>query len=172
MPIILALILISILVYIALKKPFVGRRSRKGHRALKQVFKGVVKRHMLSVAEVNRFGNRLIAIDRNRAKLVLIVYKNDITWERCLDLNELMFCQIVKTMGKTSNAIQDVSMELTLRNSLDRISFPFFDGKLDLKRGLSYRLKKAHYWKKMIQFQLSLRQLRTIRRSDADHVMF
>ena len=153
---IILLLLIPIPIYIAFRLLFENNNNRKGIQAIKNAYKRVIKRHTLSISEVNRFGNRLIAIDRTMGKLVLVVYKNSITWEKCISLDEILFCQVVKTTNKVNGHIREVSMELTLHNKNDRVNFLFFDEQVDDMRDLSHRLKKSQYWKRKIQYQLSL----------------
>jgi hypothetical protein len=130
-----------------------------GSQAVKDAFKRAVQRHKLSISDADRFGSRLIALDENQAKLVLITYRNGIILEKCFDLDEIVFCQVVKTTGIAHGGIREVSMELTARNDQDNISFLFFDAELDDRRDLSYRIKKSQYWKRKIQLQLSTRRI-------------
>ena len=171
MYILLLLILVCISFYIVWKTFFTNMRSRKGFQAINDVFEGVVKRHMLSISEVNRLGNRLIAIDRERAQLLLIIYKDGVIWEKCLTLNEIMFCQVLQTPNKGSDDIKKVSLELTFRNNHDTISFPFFDERIDDKRLLSHRVKKSRYWKRIIHFQLSVRQIHNSQRPERNQAI-
>ena len=66
-------------------------------------------------------------MDRDLAKLVLIVYKNGVTWEKHVNFEEIMFCQVTKTVNKDSGHIQTVSLELSFGNDQSDMSFPFFD---------------------------------------------
>lgn len=159
---VILVLLAPIPIYIAFKSLFENKRNLKAKRAVKDAYKRVIKRYALSISQVNKFGNRLIAIDRKIGKLVLVVYKQGITWEKCFNLDEIIFCQIVKTTNKLSGCIENVSMELTFRNNHGIINFPFFDETLDDMRDLPYRLKKAQYWKRKIQFHLSTFQTNNI----------
>ena len=153
------LLLMPIPLYITFKSLFKDRHNQKGFLAIKDAYKRVKKRYRLSISEAHRFGNRLIAIDRNLGKLVLIVYKNGITWEKCFNLEEIIFCRIVKDSNKVSGSIQKVSLELTLANNQGVINFSFFDEQTDDLRDLSNNLKRSKYWKKKIQYHLSTLQI-------------
>lgn len=142
------MLLIPIPIYFAFRSLFENKHNRKGIQAVKDAYKRVIKRYTLSISEVNKFGNRLIAIDRTMGKLVLVVYKNGITWEKCISLDEVMFCQIIKTTNKVSGCIQKVIMELTLSNNHGIINFLFFHETLDDMGDLPHRLKRSQYWKK------------------------
>jgi hypothetical protein len=168
MYVIFALIIISIPVYLAFRSILNDKTRHKGSQAVKDAFKRSIKRHRLSISDVDRFGSRLIALDEDRAKLVLIVYKNGVTWEKCIDLDEIVFCQLVKTTSKVHSGIKEVNMELTLRNDPVSMSFAFFDEELDDTRDLFYRFKKSKYWKRKIQFQLGMRQVTPLGKADDD----
>lgn len=153
------LLMMPIPLYFGFKSLFKDRHDQKDFLAIKDAYKRVKKRYRLSIAEVHRFGNRLIAIDRNSGKLVLIVYKNGITWEKCLNLEEIIFCRIVKDSNKVSGSIQKVSLELTLAKNQGVINFSFFDERTDDMRDLPNNLKRSKYWKKKIQYHLSALQI-------------
>jgi hypothetical protein len=158
------LLLIPIPIYVAFKSLSKDRRNKKKILAIKDAYKRVTNRHLLSISEVNKFGNRLIAIDRNSGKLVLIVYKNGITWEKCLNLDEMVFCQIAKGTSEETGCIQRVNLELTFRRD-GFVNFLFFDEEVDDFRDLPARIKKAQYWKKKIQYQLSRLQVSNINKT-------
>lgn len=150
---IILMLLAPIPIYIAFRSLFEDKRNRKGLQAVKNAYKRVVTRHSLSISEVSRFGNRLIAFDLRLRKLVLIIYKNGITWEKCINLEDIMFCQMVKTTNRVSGSIEKV--ELIFHNNNGIINFSFFDKEIDDVRDLAYRVKKTQYWKRKIQYQLS-----------------
>src|SRR5687768_13896898 len=94
------LVLILIGIYIFVTTMLADRPRNKASQAVKEAFKRVVERHMLSISDMNRFGNRVIGMDTDLAKLVLIVYQNGITWEKYIDMEDIMFCQVIKTGDK------------------------------------------------------------------------
>jgi hypothetical protein len=153
------LLMMPIPLYFGFKSLFKVRDNQKAFLAIKDAYKRVKKRYRLSISEAHRFGNRLIAIDRNSGRLVLIVYKNGITWEKCLNLDEIIFCRIVKDSNNRSGSIQMVRLELTLANNQGSINFSFFDEQTDDFRDLPNNLKRAKYWKKKIQYHLSALQI-------------
>ncbi len=157
--IVLLLLSMSILLYLGIRSFFKEKNHQKPFPAIKEVFKGVTKRHSLSISEVDVFRNRLIAIDRKRGKLVLIIYKNGITWEKCFNLNELIFCQLVNIRDKANNCIKSVEIELEFLNDPRIVSFVFFDEELDELSELPSRIKKSKYWEKKIQYQMSTLQV-------------
>ncbi len=156
---IFVLVLILIGIYMFVTTFLADRPRNKASLAVKEAFKRVTERHMLSISDMNRFGNRVIAMDSDLAKLVLIVYQNGITWEKYINMEDILFCQVINTGDKDNGHIQKVSLELTFRNDQSDISFPFFDEKLDNPRDVSYRIRKSKYWKRKIQIQMSTRQI-------------
>ena len=168
---IFVLILILIGIHIFVITILADKPRNKASQAVKEAFKRVIERHMLSISDMNRFGNRVIAMDADLAKLVLIVYQNGVTWEKYINMEDILFCQVIKTADKAGDHIQKVSLELTFRNNESDISFAFFDEKLDKPRDLSYRIRKSKYWKRKIQIQQSTRQINHVGQPDADQVM-
>lgn len=136
--------------YIAFQSLFIKQRHRKGIRAVDESFQRMIKSYSLTDLEVNRFINRLIAIDRHKGKLVLIVYKNGITWETCVDLKEISYCHSYNLIDPISNYIQKVNLELVLTNNPSIVSFPFFEESLDDVRDLKQRTRKCEYWQQKI----------------------
>lgn len=156
------LVLLLLLLFFAVYSHYLSvcdeKRNEEGRREIKQAYKRVIKRHLLSISALDRFGSRLIAMDPV-GKLLLIVHKDDVTWEKCIDMDDILFCRVVKTAGKMDGSIQDITMELTFRNNHEMVEFPFFDERLDNRSDFSQRLKKSQAWKKRIQLPLSSRQL-------------
>lgn len=138
------------------------RRNREGFREIEEAYQRVKKRNMLSVSTVEKFANRLIAMDRVHGKLVLILYKDSVTWETLFNLDEIVFCRVVRSRNHIGGSVQKVILEITFRNNDDAVSFSFFDETLDDKSILDQRLKKAHSWKKKIQLQVSERQINNV----------
>lgn len=152
---VICLLLMSGLLYFGFKLLFGDKNPRKDLLTIKVAFKRVIKRHLLSISEVDIFRNRLIAIDRKKSKLILIVHENEIIWERCFNLDELILCKIHNTTNNVSGCIENVKMELKFNNDHGIISFIFFDDKKDDLRELPSRIKKSRYWRKKIQFQMN-----------------
>lgn len=148
-------------VYFGFRSHFEYKHPQKVYMIVKDAFTRLIKRHKLSIAEVNLFGNRLIAMDHKMNKLVLIHYKHGIAWEKCLNLHEMVFCRIAKTAHKVSGDIQEVNLELTFRKG-GIITFSFFDEEVDVIRDPPSRLKMAQYWKGKIQCQISIVQLTNV----------
>lgn len=129
------LLLMPIPIYLGFRSLFGDKHRQKVYLTLKEAFKRLIKRHRLSITEVNIFGNSLIAMDRKMNKLVLVVYKNGITWEKCINLHEMIFCKIVKTANKAAGCIQKVNLELSFHKD-GIITFAFFDEEVDDLRDL------------------------------------
>lgn len=138
------------------------RRNREGFREIEEAFQRVKKRHPLSVSTVDKFANRLIALDRVHGKLVSIIYRDGVTWEKTFNLDEIIFSRVVRTRNPVGGSIEKISLEITLRNNEDTVEFPFFDQNLDDKSDVDQRLKKAQSWKKKIQLQISERQINNV----------
>lgn len=143
-------LLIPIPLYIAFQSFFIKERNKEGIGAVEGAYKRVIKRYGLRISEVSKFINRLIAIDRKIGKLVLIVYKDGITWEKCVGLQEIGGCQIARSTDHASGFVHQVNMELVLHYTREIISFPFFDEKIDDVRDLDRRTRQAHYWQKKV----------------------
>ena len=142
--------------YIAFQTLFIKQRYQKGIRAVEEAFQRMIKSHSLNNLEVNRFINRLIAIDRHKSKLVLIIYKNGITWETCVNLQEISYCHSYNIIDHISNYIQKVNLELVLHNNPSILSFPFFEEALDDIRDLKQRTRKCEYWKRKILYYANI----------------
>ena len=132
-----------------LRSGFVDQQSQKGYLNIKHAVRGLVKRHKLSISRVNIFGNRLIAMDRKNSKLLFVVYKNGIIWEKCFNLGDIMFCRIAKNFNTENGYVRKVNLELSLPPG-EIISFSFFDDEDDDGRYLPGRIKKAQFWKSKI----------------------
>ena len=157
--IVLILFLLFFVVYTHYLRVYDERLDQQGHREIKAAYKRVIKREFLSISAMDRFGNRLIAIDRVLGKLVLIVNKDGVTFEKCFNMEEILLCRVIKTFDKPGGGIQNLTLELMFRSSIGIVNFQFFDEKIDNKRDLHKRLKKSQYWKREIQIQLSRRQI-------------
>ena len=155
---VLLVLLMSIPLYIAFKWLFDDKFQPKSLLAIGQGFKRLIKRYKLSISGAAVFRHRLLAMDRKVNKLVLIVYKNGITWEKCVDLREIISCQIEKQFNKVSGRIQKVNLELIYPND-GIINFSFFDEEMDDSRDVTSRIKKGQYWRRKIQNQISTVQL-------------
>jgi hypothetical protein len=109
------ILIIAIPIYLGLRSLFEYKHPQKVYMIVKGAFTRLIKRHKLSIAEINLFGNRFIAMDLKMNKLVLIHYKHGLAWEKCLNLYEMVFCRIAKTTHKVSGDIQKLNLELTYR---------------------------------------------------------
>jgi len=155
----ITIVLMAILFYIGFMLLFEDKHRSKESVAVDNAFKRVIKRHRLSISDVDVVGSSIIALDKKTGKLVLVVYKNGVTWEKCFSLNQLLFCQIVNVQDKISLCIKSIKLELTFSNDSRVISFVFFDEKTDNLSDLPSRVKKSKYWKRKIQYQISCNQL-------------
>jgi hypothetical protein len=153
--VILALIVI-LLIYLAFQSYYGSQKHQQKMLAVEEAYKRMVKRHQLKILEVSRLPSRLIAIDRVNGKLLMVIYKDGITWERCVDLGAIKSCELVKTTDHESGYIQHVHMELLLHNSSEVIRFPFFDQEVDDVRELRQRTNKSHYWQRKIRYYLDV----------------
>jgi len=149
------LLLLPVVLYLAFQALFVKKGHQKGIKAVDEAYKRVRQRHHLKVAEANKFVNRIIAIDREMGVLLLVLYKDGITWEKCLNLEEIGSCDVIKTTDVQSGFIQQVSVEIGLHNSHEPLSFPFFDEQTDDIRDLGRAVKKAQHWlQRLLQYVL------------------
>ena len=104
------------------------------------------------------FNNRLIAIDQKMNKLVLVVYNNGMTEEKCLSLDNLIFCQIINATNRKKGCVESVTLELTFRNDPGMERFYFFGETNDDLRDLPSRIKKSKNWIRKIKYQTSINQ--------------
>lgn len=153
---IIIMLLMPFPLYIAFQALFINQRYQKGIRAVEEAYQRMIKSHHLTNLEVNRFINRLIAIDREKGKLILIVYKKGITWETCVLLQEISYCHTINSYDHISNYIQKVNLELVIRNNPSIVSFPFFEEELDDVRDLKHRTRKCEYWQQKILYYANI----------------
>lgn len=146
------LLLAPIPIYFAFKSLRKDNHHLKIRLSIKKAYKRVKRRHSLVTSESHRSGNRLIAIDQQSRKLVFIVFKNGITWEKCVPLQEILSCSVVNGYDKATGCIQHVALELMLANGQGIITFPFFDEETDDRRELPFSIKRIRYWEKKINF--------------------
>jgi hypothetical protein len=149
------LLLLPVALYLAFQALFAKKGREKGIRAVDEAYKRVRERHHLKLGETNKFANRIIAIDREMGVLLLIMYKDGITWEKCLNLEEIGSCDVIKTTDAESGFIQQVTIEIGVHNNYEPISFPFFDEQTDDIRDLGRAVKKAQHWQqRLLQYVL------------------
>jgi hypothetical protein len=122
--------------------------------AVQRSFKEVIKRYGLTISEVNKFINRLIAIDRTTGRLVTVVYKKGTVSEKCIGFEEIRGCEIITVSDPNEGYIQRVTMQLSLCNNQENINFDFFDENIEDVHDLGRRTKQAGYWQKKIQYYL------------------
>jgi hypothetical protein len=153
----------AIPIYLGFRSLFEYRHPKNIYKVVKDAFTRIIKKQKLSIAEINLFGNRLIAIDSKLKKLVLIQYKHGIVWENCLNLRKMAFCRIAKTTNMVSGETQKVNLELLTFGKGRTIIFPFFDEKVDVIHDLPARIKSAQYWKGKVQYEINTAQLTNAR---------
>ena len=151
---IILVLLVPIPLYVFIQSLYGKEKNKHGNTAVQRCFKEVIKRQNLTISEVNKFVNRLIAIDRLTGRLVIVVHRDGVTWQKCIGFEEIRGCEIISVTDPETNYIQKVTMELSLCNSQQNISFAFFDDKIEDVRDLSRRTKQAGYWQKKIQYYL------------------
>jgi hypothetical protein len=151
---IIVVLLIPIPLYAIFHLLYVKEKNRHGNAAVQRSFKELIKRNRLTISEVNKFVNRLIAIDRNSGTVIVVVHNDGNTWQKCIGLEEIRNCEIISTRHPQNGFIQKVTMELSLCNSQENMSFAFFDDKIEDVRDLGRRMKQARYWQKKIQYYL------------------
>jgi hypothetical protein len=151
---IILVLLIPIPLYVVFKSFYSKEKNRHGHAAVQRSFKEVIRRHRLTISEVNKFVNRLIAIDRNTGRLVIVVHRDGVTCQKCIGFEEITGCEITSATDPVSGYIQSVTMELSLHHHQKNVHFAFFDDKVEDVRDLGRRTKQAGYWQKKIQYYL------------------
>lgn len=152
------IIVMAIPIYFGFRSVFEYKHPKNVYKVVKDAFTRIIKKQNLSIAEINLFGSRLIAIDSKLKKLVLIQYRHGIVWEKCINLHKMVFCRIAKNTHQVSGEIQKVNLELTFGKG-GTITFPFFDKEVDVIHVLPARIKSAQYWKGKIQYEINSAQL-------------
>jgi hypothetical protein len=71
-------------------------------------------------------------------------------------LHDVGTCHIVKTTDHPSGYIEQVNMEVGLRNTNEKIRFPFFDEQTDDIRELTHRIKLSRYWERKIAYSSAI----------------
>ncbi|GAO44030.1 hypothetical protein [Flavihumibacter petaseus] len=152
------LVLSPFLFWLGFRSVFVQRR-KKGMKAVREVYHSITARHALSISDVDVFGNRLIAIDKHFSKLVMVVHRNAVTWETCVDTSNILFCRVIKEQQEGTRGFRRVRLEITLDDAAEPLGFVFFEEEADDRRELPYRVQRAQFWKRLIQLQLSFIQV-------------
>jgi hypothetical protein len=152
---IVLILLLPIPLYIGFKAFFDSRHNRRNALILKRALDRVIKRNRLSISEIDSFGNKAIALDLKKNKLILVEHRNNVTWETCLSLGELSSFEILKKMDQLTGCTQKIVIEFNFNSKEDLVHFTFYDASNDNIHELPSRVKKATCWKKMIQHQLN-----------------
>lgn len=150
------MLLFPIPLYFFFRWLFSNRRATKEITAVENAYRRMIGRHGLSIEEVHEFTNRLIAIDRQKGALVLVIHNDGITREKYISLHDVGTCHIVKTTDHPSGYIEQVNIEVGLRNTPEKITFPFFDEQTDDIRELAHRIKLSRYWERKIAYSSAM----------------
>lgn len=150
----LALLLLLIPLNTILRSSFASEKNRHGNLTVQRAFKKLIEHKKLTVSEVTKFLDRLIAFDQMTGRLIFVVYANNVVWQKCVGFEEVRDCQIVTTTDPQNGHIQKVAIELLLCGNGQKISFSFFDQATEDARDLSRRTKQARYWHSKIHHYL------------------
>jgi hypothetical protein len=153
---IILVLLLPIPLYALFKSWYNKEKNRHGNMAVQRSFKEIIKHYRLTISEVNKFVNRLIAIDRTTGRVVIVVYKGGTIRRKCIGLEEIRACEIINVSNPDSGYIGRVTMEISLYNNPGSINFDFFDENIEDVRDLNRRIKQAGYWQKKIQYYLCM----------------
>lgn len=149
------LLLLSVLLYLGFRALFENKHDRRNALALKVALDRVIRRNRLLISEIDTFGNKVIALDRNNNKIILVEHRNNVTWEKCLSLGKLKSCNISKETDHLTGCTQKVVMEFNFINSGELVYFTFYDKSNASVHELPSRIRKANYWKNKIQHHLN-----------------
>ena len=152
--VILVSVLLPISLYTIFRLSYINEKYRHGNLAVQRAFKKLIDQRKLTISEVTKFLNRLIAIDQTTGRLIFIAYVNNETWKKCVGFEEIRDCEIVTTTDPQTGYIQKVTLDLTLISNKEKVSFPFFDHATEDVRDLTRRSKQALYWHNKIHHYL------------------
>ena len=152
--VLLALLLLPIPLYTIFRTTCINEKNRHGNLAVQRAFKKLIYDRKLTISEVTKFLDRLIAIDQTTGRLVFVAYTNDGIWKKCIGLEEIKDCETVIKTDALNGYIQKVTIDLTLISNQEKVSFPFFDHATEDVRDLTRRSKQARYWHNKIHYYL------------------
>lgn len=160
--ILITLFLIMALLVVAHSLHTESKKQRKA-RQLETAFNTLVSIHDLQVGEADFFNNRVISIDEQSKKLVLVDQSKVPARESCVPLNQLVKCRLIKRKDAMHNTTSKIVLELVLKDE-GNTSFAFFAENRDKIYEKPAMLRKAAYWKNKIELH-ALNKNRHLRQS-------
>jgi len=152
---ILLLLLLSFILYLEFRALLQNKLDRKNALALKLALDRVITRNRLVISEIDTFKNKVIALDRKNNKIILVEYRNNVTWEKCFSMGELESCNISTKTDPLTGCMQKVTVDFNFSNNKGLVYFAFYDERNDHIQELPSRINKATYWKSKIQHHLN-----------------
>lgn len=150
----IALLLLPIPLYALFRMSYIHEKNRHGKLAVQRDFKKLIDHRKLTISEVTKFLDRIIAFDQTTGRLIFVSSAKNDVWKKCIGFEEIRDCEIVTTTDPLNGYIQKVSIDLTLNSNEEKVSFPFFDHATEDVRDLTRRSKQARYWHNKIHYYL------------------
>jgi len=114
----------------------------------------IVRKNRLTINEMDLFDNKVIGLDQNKYKLILIEYGNKNTRADCISLTQAKSCNFYKEINESTGRVEKVTVNLTFSAGNKPISFTLYDATKQNIYELPFLLGKAKYWKSRIQLYI------------------
>lgn len=148
---IIVILLLPLPLYVLYKNIFSKSKEIKKAFELRRTFHQLLKKHKLSIDEVEIFDSKLIALDKKRGQLILIEYVGSSIRPICISLSDLESHGVVKGIDKIGGHISEVVLEFRFRHRKP-VDFTFYDSSKDNVSAFSFLREKAKYWDAKIHF--------------------
>ncbi len=169
--ILVALVLIIFILFVVLMLKWVHKQTLKaGHRKLLEEFKTHGDDHELEIFRKQVLLKRIIAIDLQNRKLMLMDHSEEIEQTNIWDLSDILSCEVivyepnrVARFSKLGNLklgperqISEVSLRVgTTDEGMPNLLFPFFRENLDPAFTTVDRIGEAEEWRDLILVQIN-----------------
>ena len=109
---IIILFLLLPIIIICLLAILEEKRKKQIKKDLNKAIGQLAKENKLQVVEVHFFHRKAIAMDKKKRKLVFVCHYKKHVEQFCIDLEELVFCRIVKIKDESSKGVEKVFIEV------------------------------------------------------------
>jgi hypothetical protein len=152
MKLILRILLLTLTPSIIIRLLAAIDKKKKGRIAssVRESLSEIVRKNKLALAEVEFFGRRAIGLDIKNKKLAFVQYANTGMLQRCIDLENILFCLVKQARDPYTAAIKQVSIECKDDTEGKKSRIIFYDRDFDHVNRRASLIKKAAYWKNQI----------------------
>ena len=100
------------------------------------------------------FNNKVIGLDQEKHKLILIEHEDKNTRADCISLTHAKSCGFYKEINEFTGHVEKVIVNLTFSRGHKPINFTLYDATKENIYELPFLLGKAKYWKSRIQLYI------------------